>query len=211
VSPRFHPSDERLLDYVTGAIPLGPSLVVGAHLRACPACQAKVAVDEAVGGALFECLPPAQLDPDALALTLARAERPRAEPPPSPPAPADWVGASPVLSAAYRRRRWAAPGVWVAPISRGPGAARAYLLRVGAGMSVPRHTHHGLEAVCVLKGAFDDRGDVHGPGDFAESDGSVEHKPMITRDGECVCLVAADGALVPRDWVGRLFQPLVRI
>jgi anti-sigma factor ChrR (cupin superfamily) len=34
---------------------------------------------------------------------------------------------------------------------------------------------------------------------------------MTTSQGECVCLVAADGALVPLDWVGRLFQPLVRI
>lgn len=65
--------------------------------------------------------------------------------------------------------------------------------------------------VCILKGAFVDRGLVYGPGDFVESDEEIDHRPTITGEGECVCLVAADHALVPRDWVGRLFQPLVRI
>ena len=83
--------------------------------------------------------------------------------------------------------------------------------RVGAGMSVPRHTHRGAEMVCVLKGAFTDRGETYGPGDFVESDEDVDHRPQATGEGECVCLVAVDASLVARDWVGRLFQPLVRI
>ena len=78
-------------------------------------------------------------------------------------------------------------------------------------MSVPRHTHLGSEMVCVLKGAFTDRGETYGPGDFAESDDAVDHRPQVTADGECVCLVAVDASLVARDWIGRLFQPLVRI
>jgi putative transcriptional regulator len=115
------------------------------------------------------------------------------------------------LETAWRRRRWAAPGVWVSTISKGPGARRTYLLGVAAGMSVPRHRHRGVEMVCVLKGAYADRDQVHGPGDFAENDESVDHTPMVTRDGECVCLICTDAPLVPLDWVGRFFQPLVRI
>ena len=44
--------------------------------------------------------------------------------------------------------------------------------------------------VCVLKGAFHDRGETYGPGDFAESDEAVEHRPRVTHDGECVCFAA---------------------
>jgi putative transcriptional regulator len=65
--------------------------------------------------------------------------------------------------------------------------------------------------VFVLKGAFEDRGVIYRPGDFSESGESVVHQPRVTMDGECVCLIAADASLVARDWVGRLFQPFVRI
>jgi putative transcriptional regulator len=213
VSPRHHPSDERLLSYAAGTGTAGVDLVMAAHVGACRQCRGAVAMGEAVGGALLNALPPVPMDVDALTLALARIERPAGAPAPQnlPPQP-DWIEVpASVLRAAKQKRRWAAPGVWVAPISRGPGGARSYLLRVGAGMSVPRHTHRGAELVCVLKGAFTDRGDLYEPGDFSESDESVEHIPTVTPEGECVCLICADGALVPRDWVGRLFQPFVRI
>jgi putative transcriptional regulator len=211
MTPHHHPSEERLLEHAAGALPEGRDLVVAAHVAVCPACRAEVRHAEAVGGALLESLPPEPMAADALAHALALVERPA--PPQAPPAMRpDWIPfPSPALETAWRHRRWAAPGVWVAPVIRGPGKARTYLLRVGAGMSVPRHRHEGAELVTVLKGAFDDRGDAHRPGDFSENDESVEHRPTVTRDGECVCLICADAPLIPLDWVGRLFQPFVRI
>ncbi|MGH6971794.1 MAG: ChrR family anti-sigma-E factor, partial [Caulobacteraceae bacterium] len=190
-------------------------LVLSAHLGACAACRAQVRLAEAVGGVLLEELPPAELAPDALERALARLDvrlepSPRREEAPRPP---DWIEVPhEVLVAARRRKRWAAPGVWVAPVTfdRATGA-RSYLLRVGAGMAVPRHTHRGSEYVCVVKGAFVDTGGVHRPADFAESDESVEHRPRVTAEGECVCLIAADHPLVPRDLLGRMMQPLVGI
>ena len=111
-----------------------------------------------------------------------------------------------------KRRRWAAPGVWVAQISRDRASGRStYLLRVAAGMSVPPHGHRGTEMTVILKGAFEDRGEIFAAGDFAEVAGEVEHQPKVTRDGECICLICADAPLIPRDWVGRIFQPFVRI
>jgi putative transcriptional regulator len=191
--------------------------VVAAHLNACPACRASLRLAEAVGGALIDEIEPAELATDALAKALARLDQP--SPPPKAPtqavrsSPADWIRVpSDVLVAAQRHRRWAAPGVWVANITGNPKAGpRSYLLGVAAGMAVPRHTHKGTELVCVLKGAFEDRGVIYGPGDFAESDEAVEHRPHVTLDSECVCLAAADSALVPRDLIGWLFQPFVGI
>ena len=213
--PRYHPSEDRLLEHATGALDSGARLVIATHLRACAACAAKIRLAEAVGGVLMDELSPVELRSDALAHALARLERPGT--PLTGDAGAgvqhpDWISVpSIVLDAARRRRRWAAPGVWVAPVTGVASGARTYLLRVGPGMSVPRHTHRGAELVCVLKGAFADGDTVHGPGDFAESDETVDHKPMITHDGECICLIFADGRLVPRDWVGHVFQPIVRI
>ncbi len=187
-------------------------MVLSSHLMACPACRDSIARFEAVGGALLSALPPATLHKDALALALARIERP------VPPAPATtgpiagWITTpADVVRAARDRRRWAAPGVWVASVTRGPGRASTYLLGVAAGMTVPRHTHRGAEMVCVLKGAYVDDDVRHAPGDFAFNDDSVDHRPGITAEGDCVCLVFTEAPLVPRDWVGRLFQPLVGI
>jgi putative transcriptional regulator len=212
MSPRHHPPAELLIDYAAGSMERGRALVVDAHLGACPACRRSVDIAEAVGGALLDALPAADMEADALAKAMARIERPeRASSPALAAAPRGWIEVPADVALAARRRRWAAPGVWVAPLLRGPRGQRSYLLRVGAGMTVPRHTHAGSELVCVLKGAFTDRGEVYGRGDLAESDGAVEHAPKVTGNGECVCLIAADNALIACDWVGRLFQPLVAI
>lgn len=212
MSPRHHPAAERLVEFAAGTLNAHRALVLAAHLEACPACAAEAALAEAVGGALLRDLPPAEMHPDALALALARIERPAPPRRPPAPAPPDWCIAPPAaVEAVRKRRRWAAPGVWVAPVTGGPYGRRSYLLGIAAGMSVPRHTHRGSELVCVLKGAFDDGGENFGPGDFCESDETVEHRPHVTDQGECVCFVAVDASLVALDWVGRLFQPIVRI
>jgi putative transcriptional regulator len=212
--PTHHPSDETLLDMARGALGPGRSLVLRVHLGACPACRASVRMAEAVGGALLADLAPADLAPDALAQALARIERP--PPPAAAPAlraPPDWISApADVLVAAARRKRWAAPGVWVAPVTRDRRTGeRSYLLGIGRGIAVPKHSHKGVEMTCVLTGAYADRGDTHRVGDFAEVDEAVEHRPRVTMDGACVCLIAADNALVPRDLLGWIMQPLVRI
>ena len=207
-----HPTEDRLVDYATGALAWGARLVVGAHLGACSVCSKAVGEADAVGGALLSVMPPVALKEDALALALARIERPSPVVPTVQPAPPGWIEVPGEISrAAQYHRRWAAPGVWVAPVASGPGAARGYLLGIAAGMSVPRHTHRGMELVCVLKGAYRDGAALYSPGDFACSDDNVDHRPRITDDGECVCLVFTQAPLVPRDWVGRLFQPLVGI
>ncbi len=212
MTPRLHPTSDRLIEYAAGSLNPERRLVVGAHVRVCPACSGEIAIVEAVGGVLIDALPVVEMHEDALALALARIERPA--PPRREPAPGmqGWIDApAAAVESARRRRRWAAPGVWVAPVIGGPYGRRSYLLGIGAGISVPRHTHRGAELVCILKGAFEDRGEIYGPGDFCESDEDVEHRPRVTDDSECVCLVAVDASLVARDWLGRIFQPLVRI
>ena len=214
MTPAHHPSADRLVQYAAGAMSPGPRLVIECHLMACATCRQEVALAEAIGGALLRDVEPEPLSPDALASALARIEvpgpgRPRGH---AAPIPQDWIQTPPeIVDALAKRRRWAAPGVWVAPVRREADGRRSYLLRVAAGMRVPRHTHKGAEMVCLLKGSFVDRGMTFGPGDFVESDEAVDHQPAITREGECVCMVAAESALVPRDWIGRLFQPLVGI
>ena len=56
--PVHHPSEARLLDYASGALPEPMALLIATHLALCPACRRTVAELEAVGGALLEALPP---------------------------------------------------------------------------------------------------------------------------------------------------------
>lgn len=217
--PTQHPADDRLVALAAGAVEPGRALVLAAHVRACPACRRTMRLAEAVGGALLDDLEPTPLAAGAREAMMARLD---AEPTPGPDAAKDaaraeaqrpdWIAVPPVvLHAARTRKRWAAPGVWVASVAKGPGRRSSYLLRVGAGMTMPRHTHRGVETILVLKGAYEDRGQLYGPGDIAENDESVDHRPQVTVQDECVCLVFTDAPLRPLDWVGRLFQPLVGI
>ena len=212
MNPRRHPSAAVLADFVAGSLPAAREIVVATHAGSCPECASQIAVLEAVGGALLEELSPTPMSEDSLSLVLGRSERPPPHPAAAPPpAPSDWIKVPSAVREAARRRRWVAPGVWVAPVTESSDGLRAFLLRIAPGMSVPRHTHRGVEMVCVLKGRFDDDGVLHEPGDFAESVTELVHEPRATPDGECVCLFAVEGRLRPLDWLGRLFQPFVGI
>jgi len=208
---RHHPSEALLVDYASGAMGPAQALVIAAHVHACPQCRAAVEAAEAVGGALLETLPDAGLSAGALDRALARLEQPAPEPPPAArapaPQPADWIRVPPEVAAAAGRKRWLAPGVWVAPIDIGTkGGPLSYLLRVGARLRMPRHTHNGCELTLVLKGAFRDGREVYAAGDVAEADDAVEHSPAIMGREECVCLVACDNRLVVKEWLGKVVQ-----
>ncbi len=210
---QHHPSHAILIQHAAGGLDSGPALVLATHLAACPTCREALAVAESLGGALLADLPPARMNEHALAKVLARTERPIG------PIPArslvqrrhDWIETPSEVVEAASRRRWVAPGVWTAHVGRKPDKGKTYLLRVAAGMGVPTHTHRGSEFLCVLKGDFSDAAGVYRAGDFIESDEDIEHRPMNSGSCECVCLVYTDNALVPRDWIGRLFQPFVGI
>ena len=75
----------------------------------------------------------------------------------------------------------------------------------------PRHTHSGCEFTCILEGSFSDDTGRFEAGDFIALDESVEHKPVVAREGACVCLVSTDAPLVMRELIGRLFQPFAAI
>ena len=206
-----HPSEELLIGHAAGRLGRGPGLVVDAHMCACRVCRAEVDRLEAVGGVLLEDQQPEAMAPRALDAVLARLDRPT---PPSPPrldAPLPSDGPSGVLDGLpLGPKLWLGPGVWMRSIVRERGgAANTYLLRSGPGRRLPRHGHQGMERVCVLTGAFSDETGRYGPGDFAEGDDDLVHAPRTDPDGECICLISADGPMRMHGLIGRLVQPFV--
>lgn len=177
-----------LLDHAAGALPPARRLLVETHLRLRPAVRGHVAELEAAGGALLEHLEPA---PVAARL--------------HPPEPAtesvtqdsDLRAARVLIAAASHSQpgnlhwRWRAPAMREVRLP----IAGATLLRLAGGRAAPKHGHCGDELTLVLRGRYADETGVYAPGDIAFADGDLDHAPYVPEGGECVCLVATEGAL----------------
>jgi putative transcriptional regulator len=194
--PEHHPSPETLAAYVAGSLRPGFDLVVAAHLSGCAACGEDVRRLESMGGAVLSEIGPSALSADALARTLERIGAPQ---PPAAPRPS----LNELLASA--RKRWVAPGVWVAKVDTPvePGD-RVYLLGAAKGAATARHGHHGAEFTQVLSGALGEGDVVYRAGDFCQNDETRVHRPSIVGDEECVCLFATQGRLAPTGIIGRI-------
>ncbi len=217
---QHHPDDDLLLDFAAGTLESGPALVVDAHVERCARCRGRVSLFESVGGALLDELEPALLAPEALAHTLARID---AESPARPPASAPTAGLRPALPegldwprslqrCGIGRWRWLGPGVrWSRVSLPYDRAANVFLLRIAAGRQLPTHTHTDWELTQVLFGAFHDGRALFGPGDFDETDTSIQHQPVVQAASECICLASVKGRLVFKGGAARLLGSLVGI
>jgi putative transcriptional regulator len=202
LAPSHHPAIESLADYAAGQLRAGFDVVVATHLRGCAQCRGDVAQLEAVGGGLLETIAPAPLSDHALAAMLARLDEPvpMAAPVKSGP-PARTLDQ--LLASA--RRRWIAPGTWIAMIDTPHDPDdRVFLLGVGAGRATAPHRHHGAEMTQVLTGALTDDGVIYRAGDLVERDQSGVHHPQVAGDEACICLLAARGRLKATTLIGRI-------
>jgi putative transcriptional regulator len=64
---------------------------------------------------------------------------------------------------------------------------------MAAGMELAAHTHSGRELTQVLYGAFDDGRALWGAGDLDATDEHIHHRPVVSAESECICLVAVSG------------------
>ncbi len=211
-SIQHHPSKATLLAYATGGLGLVPRLVVEAHLADCAECRHWIPFMEAVGGLLLDDLPASPLAPEALERTMARLgemqveERLRVAPPARghtgpimlPP---------PLQSVQVGRLRPLGSGVRHAVLLRSPKHWTLHLLQVRPGVSLPRHTHCETELTYVVAGAFEDELGYFGPGDLAEVEKDVGHRPVAVGPEDCICLLATSGRLRFSSLLHRLVQP----
>ena len=93
----------------------------------------------------------------------------------------------------------AAFGSWIT-------SARARLIRFKPGTVLPDHSHSGQELTVVLSGSYSDTQGRFACGDMAELDGSVDHRPQVDSDEDCVALIVTDSPLRFRGLIARLAQ-----
>jgi putative transcriptional regulator len=212
---KHHPSTETLIELATGRLDLGRSIVVAAHVEACPECARNVRLMEAVGGILLTDADPEPMAADAFAHGRARVDAMEHEV--VPEAQLRPTGDMPYLPQAARgypagQWKWIGPGIHrrIVELPAHSGA-RVFLLRARPGTRMPDHTHTGTEFTLVLAGAFIHAHGRFGPGDFEEADDSVDHQPVVEAGETCICLVALEGTLRLKGLTGRLLQPFVQI
>jgi putative transcriptional regulator len=212
-----HPFESLLTAFSAGTLELGQHIAVATHLVSCVPCRKWSRTVEQLGGATLENLPPAAMSGDALSMVLSRLEEPRktAKQDISPPTSA--LAEVPGLPNFVRRHpagewKWIAPRLHLLPIHvPDVGDSRVFLLKAGPGLKLVPHTHTGTEMTCVLKGSFHHDGGRFGTGDFDFGDSGVDHEIAIGSEGDCLCLVAMQGELRLKGFLGHLMQPLVSI
>jgi putative transcriptional regulator len=197
-----HPSETVLAAYAGGHLRPAFHLVAGAHLRGCASCRARVLMLEEVGGVLLSELAPAEMAPDALARAMARIETA------TQPIELPEADLKDLLSQLkLKRRRWLAPGVWMAPVElEAQGDDLLYVLRIPAGARTFSHGHNGREFTAVLKGAYRDDSGRYRAGDFQEIGAEHEHQPVVAPGGDCICLIASEAPMKMHSRLGRLAQ-----
>jgi putative transcriptional regulator len=207
-----HPSDATLAAFAAGALDEARAVVVATHLSQCGQCRAAVRAFEGVGGALLDAVDPVAMTAGVLDRTMAKLGRVEQAVAVRDDRSDAGVLPAPLSQYALGPWRWLGRGVEWRPVDvPSDDSVRLFMLKAKAGIKLPKHRHTGTEWTCVLQGAFRHQLGRYGVGDFDEADDSVEHDPVVEDGDTCICLVALQGSIELRGFIGRLLQPLVRI
>ncbi len=207
-----HPDSAWLIDYACGNLSRGFELVVSAHVMACAQCAEEVRSAERLGAELMLGSTPAA--PRLSASSILDAD----------PREPTWLNGRPGFSAPHAGSslqsfvdayldcglsalpwRKAGRGLQIAKL-RAEDDERLWVLRAAPNTVLPHHGHAGSELTLVLKGAYFNGDTIYAAGDLEDANETTDHQPIVTRDGECICLAATEGPLRFKSWPPRLAQ-----
>ena len=194
------PSDAMLAAFASGTATPGVDLLMRSHLAIAPHCVERLHLMQDVGGALLHDAPAVPLAKDALNRTLTRLDTLEGEQPEDPapeplgilPAPLAAVLGRPVDDLYWQFRL---PGLHEYVLEGYSEGEDVSLLRARPGAGMLQHTHHGEEATLILSGEMTDGDTVLRRGDIAEADADHDHRPRITGDEICYCLIVMSGKM----------------
>ena len=211
------PSMESLLAaYASGHLGHGMSVLMASFLTLSPVARRQMETFETLNGIMLDDAETVEMSEHALTSLMTRLDAP--DPDEANYAPngnaESAVGANNDLPAPLRavldhpiedqRWRFAYPGVRQLSLSIGDDDERVKLLKIKPGKAAPRHTHKGIEATLVLRGAFRDGNRLYERGQLALADQHIQHRPRAEGDEDCICLAVNDGALRFTDSFGRV-------
>ncbi|MFP4268975.1 MAG: ChrR family anti-sigma-E factor [Alphaproteobacteria bacterium] len=203
-----------LTAYAAGLLAEPLVLLAATHLAMCALCRNRERELRAVGGAMLEGEVPARVSEGLQARVMAALDaapaapsRPCARAPGDVPEPlARYVG--PRFDQLKWRSRGPVSEIRLMPEQEG-WVTR--LLKIRPGAAMPDHTHEGLEATLVIRGAFSDCTGRYGPGDVALVQGDLDHSPVAGDEDTCIALAVTDAPLRLTGSFGRFLNPFVRL
>ncbi|MGF1620114.1 MAG: ChrR family anti-sigma-E factor [Rhodomicrobiaceae bacterium] len=223
MSIRNHPHASTLLSYASGTLPGAIAGLVACHVSLCTKCFEQARRLEMVGGLLLEQVdaygsaeparmpaarenpfPPQKirdLDPRQAAAMRAAAD------PLLPPPLARYLG----MSADEIPWRPVVKGLQQYWIKLPKGAGYMRLLKAPPRFRLLEHTHRGMELTMVLKGSYSDSTGEYFRGDVADLCDDVQHTPRVSKQGECICIIASETLPRYTQLFARVMQPFLKI
>lgn len=203
------PSLESLVaQYAAGDMGYGMSVLMASYITLSPAARDQYRALEQLNGVLLDEAEQSDVKEDALDAIMARLDEPE------PEEQNVSVQENQDLPAALRELldvsvedadwRFAYPGVKQVKLPFGDNGETVKLLKIKPGKAAPRHTHKGIEATLVLRGAFRDGNRLYERGQLALADQHIQHRPRAEGIEDCICLAVTDGALRFTDGIGRI-------
>jgi putative transcriptional regulator len=223
---RYHPSEDWLTAYASGAGDEASSVLIATHLTFCSDCRKAVRKLEAIGGALLddmdieelENLPDAPQNP-AVSRPVLNAEENETDPAAYTQGTFSDIAPRPLLRYVFDRLgakdidalpwKFYGPGVKRAVLLQTPNGASVRLLRSRPGAAFPAHRHGSEELTLVLKGAYRDGADRYQTGDVQCASETVAHQPIVEQGGECIALVVSEKPTIPLGIVARIVQRII--
>ena len=213
MSGHHHLTDATLLSHAAGNLSESMTLVIAAHLSTCSECREKLAFLEEIGGCQLELVAPLNMAPNALDIVLEQlgeqeeksVQTARAETSDSSiPYPLRSYLPEQLSDILWK---FTAPGIKTFTLpTKDTGSGTLRLIKIAPGMTIPEHTHGGMELTLVLQGAFSDEIGRFACGDIADLDEETHHQPISDTDEDCICLIATDAPLQFNKLVPRLVQ-----
>ncbi len=185
-------TEDLLTAYAAGTTSPGLSLLCATHLSLAPKARGFVGALEEVGGSLLLAEEVNGVAPVNFDAVLARIG--------SDQGVSTKSGTANPLEKALGKSlddiswKFRLPGISEHVIETFEGE-KVSLLKARPGSIVPAHTHSGIEATLVLRGALKDHGRELFPGDISIAGPEDDHHPEIVGDETCYCLIVLDGAL----------------
>ncbi len=213
----YHPDKALLKQYALGEIDATQGLALAVHLESCPSCRRAVAALEMQFGQEI-CLKSAENSATDLFDDMFEniVSRPQSVEP-------DIRLTSKPVEISVNQRKFILPKA-LAPFEKRIGPWRSYggkvfsavidldeparvnLMYMAPGVTVPQHTHKGLESTLVLHGGFSDEDGHYEVGDFLLKDASIKHSPTTSSDEDCLCLSVLTEPMLFTHGVARLFN-----
>ena len=203
------PSLESLVaQYASGDLGYGMSVLMASFITLSPAAREQYQAHEHLNGILLDEADEHEINTDTFKNLMARLDEPESDEPETcasgnqdlPAALRDLLN-EPIEDVGWR---FAYPGVKQLKLPFGDDGETIKLLKIKPGKAAPRHTHNGIEATLVLRGAFRDGNRLYERGQLALADQHIQHRPRAEGNEDCICLAVTDGALRFSDSLGRI-------